>query len=115
MLSRKWLALAAWAFVPLAATAQQDTAASRPGDARRHAGTLAYESAFDHYRVFGEESEAPDLAWRAANDDMARLGGHAGHMKDKPAQPTAAPAAHEQMPAQDEVMEHRAHRHGETP
>lgn len=108
MLSRKWLALAAWASLPLAAIAQQDAAASPSDEAKTHVGALAYESVFDHYRVFGEESETPDLAWRAANDNMARLGGHAGHMKDKP-------AAHEQIPTQDEAVDHRAHQHGETP
>jgi hypothetical protein len=110
MLSRKWLALAAWVSLPLAATAQHDPASSLPEHAKTHIGTLSYESVFDHYRALGEESETPDLAWRAANDDMASLGGHAGHMKNTP-----APAVPSQRPAQDEGMDHGAHGHGESP
>lgn len=80
-----------------------------------HANTLAYESVFEHYRPFGEESETPDLAWRAANESMARLGGHAGHMKDNPEQPAAAPAAREQTTGQDEATARGTHEHGARP
>ena len=113
MLSRKWLALAAWASLPIAAVAQQDSAASRPDHAKTHAGAIAYESVFEHYRAMGEESETPDAAWRAANDEMARLGGHAGHMKDNPDQPATESTARDETPAQGGT-DHGAHGHGRS-
>jgi hypothetical protein len=113
MLSRKWLALAAWASLPIAAAAQQDPAASRPDHAKTHAGAIAYQSAFEHYRAIGDESETPDAAWRAANDEMAKLGGHAGHMKNNPDRPEATPTARDKTPAQGS-KDHRAHGHGRS-
>lgn len=50
-----------------------------------------YRSALAHYRAWGDQEPAQD--WRRANDEMRRLGGHAGHLREKaqqPAQPAPA-------------------------
>lgn len=49
-----------------------------------------YRSAFAAYRRF--ESEPPPRHWRRANDEVGRLGGHAGHLREDN-RPTEAPPA----------------------
>lgn len=43
--------------------------------------TPSYRSAFATYQGFHEDEETPDVKWRGVNEEMARLGGHAGHLK----------------------------------
>lgn len=60
------------------ATAQQ----SEPMPAATSSESLPYDSAFVDYRPMQEVKMAPTLeAWRAANDAVARIGGHAGVLK----------------------------------
>jgi predicted small lipoprotein YifL len=92
MSSKKWLAVAAWVFVSLAA-AQQKQPNYTPADATSPVSAISYESAFKSYRTSTDESPSPDKVWRSANDDMGRLGGHAGHMKASEAQPPASSSA----------------------
>jgi hypothetical protein len=50
-----------------------------------------YRSAFSDYRSFSEEKLAP---WRDVNDEVGRIGGHAGatgHAKPAPTKPGAVP------------------------
>jgi hypothetical protein len=62
-----------------------------PADPGAPAGAFRYESAFDNYRAATAESQ-PVKAWRSANDEMGKLGGHAGHMKEAAGQAaTVAP------------------------
>ncbi len=86
----RWLAIAAALFTPAAFAAQDLSPSADPTDAHAEAAPFSYESAFASYRGTQEPDEMPDKAWRAANDEMGRLGGHAGHVKNSP---DSAPAA----------------------
>ena len=84
-------AVAAMVMLSLHAFAQETPKKPRklPSDADAPPAVLTYQSAFERYRPSSELQEMPDKRWRAANDEMERLGGHMGHIKDEPA---AAPA-----------------------
>jgi len=67
----------------------------RPDDPAVKTPPSAQTSAFEGYRRFRDEDMVP---WREVNDEVGRLGGHMGHVKDE-----AAPAAMEstgQTPSQ---------------
>jgi Cu(I)/Ag(I) efflux system periplasmic protein CusF len=69
--------------VPTPVASAQDN--GKPGDPANPAETVsgpAYQSAFSDYQAARESTVAPDKIWRAANDEMARLGGHAGQTKE---------------------------------
>jgi hypothetical protein len=54
-----------------------------PADPKANAPVRPYISAFDGYRPYDD----PEIArWRAVNEEMGRLKGHAGHV------PASAPA-----------------------
>jgi hypothetical protein len=66
---------------------------------------LAYESAFETYRPYREE---PVADWRAVNDEVGRVGGHAGivggasgHGTHGAAKPADGPARTGQPPLRD--------------
>lgn len=67
-----------------AALAQTPVARPDPADPRLSGPPPATESAFAGYRSFRDE---PPADWRAVNDEVRGLGGHAGHVRD-----AAAPA-----------------------
>jgi hypothetical protein len=46
-----------------------------------------YRSTFAEYRPW--RGQQPTVDWKRANDEVQRLGGHAGHLRDKPQQPAA--------------------------
>ena len=58
---------------------------------------VVYRSAFTRYQAMPESEETPDKVWREANETVARIGGHAGYVRDedpsgkKAGQPAAAP------------------------
>jgi hypothetical protein len=109
MSSKQWLAVAAWVFLPLAASAQQKHPESNPLDPDAPVSAIRYESAFKNIRASTDESESPDKVWRAANEQMGKLAGHAGHMKDSDSQPVASPAATDAPPKQGGTAEHARH------
>lgn len=96
-----------------AATPDDAMLKARPGDPADPAAVVpapVYISAFNDYQLAPEPKETPDQVWRAANDEMARLGGHAGQIKDDgkdsanameqpqtgaPAKSLAAPSSHD--------------------
>jgi hypothetical protein len=78
---QQWLALAAMASLPFAAAAEQKQSESNPADPSAPASAFRYESAFKSYRTPSDEGQAPDKIWRSTNDEMEKLGGHAGHIK----------------------------------
>lgn len=51
----------------------------------------AYSSAYTGYRGWRDETPA---AWREANDEAARIGGHLGMFKPQPQAPAATHAGH---------------------
>jgi hypothetical protein len=60
------------------AVAAQQAAPPDPSNPAASAPKPVYESAFTGYRPWTEVKASP---WREANEDMRRLGGHAGHVK----------------------------------
>jgi len=76
-----------------AAVLAQTGARPDPADPRLSVPAPATESAYAGYRSFREE---PLADWRAVNDDMRALGGHAGHIRGP------APAANREAPPADE-------------
>lgn len=107
MSSKQWLAVAAWVFVPLAASAQQKQD-SNPVDPNAIVPTVRYESAFTSFRTSQEDSVTPDKVWRAANEEMGRLSGHVGHMKEGAPQATSSPTAETSAPKQG-AADHSKH------
>lgn len=77
----RWLTAIAVVSLPLGALAQQKQLPLHPGDANAPASAFTYESAFKNYQSATEPETTPDKAWRGANDEMGKLGGHVGHMK----------------------------------
>jgi len=57
-----------------------------------------YRSAFTGFRPFGDETPQD---WRRVNDEMQRLGGHAGHLR--PAPPDKVPVGASGRPTQPEA------------
>lgn len=49
-----------------------------------------YRPAFAQYRRF--EAQPPPRDWRRANDEVGRLGGHAGHLREEGRRPEPHPA-----------------------
>lgn len=84
---KQWLAIAGMGTLSIAAMAQEKQAQQDPSDANAPAAAIGYASAFEGYRSSADEADMPDKNWRALNDEVGRLGGHAGHMKDSRAQP----------------------------
>jgi hypothetical protein len=73
-----WIAVAAVAFLPLAATAQQSQQLN-PTDANATVPPVGYVSAFDNYRATPEEKTSPDQVWRTANEEVTSQDMHGGH------------------------------------
>src|SRR6476661_2869466 len=82
MLSKQWLAIVTGVVIPLSAIAQQNPFQYGPADADAPVSAMVYQSVFQHVRESDDERAAPDKQWRAANDAMGKLGGHAGQMKE---------------------------------
>lgn len=96
MLYLTWFAALAMAIAPFAATAQQRPSQADPSDPAIAVAPLRYESAFHSGPLAEEADTTPDQVWRAANDEMGKLGGHSGHMKQESgntAAPTQAPSS----------------------
>ena len=69
---------------------------AHPANPEAPAAALRYQSVFAAYRGIDDgDAPAPDAGWRAANDTVGRLGGHAGHVRATPssAGQDTAPAA----------------------
>jgi hypothetical protein len=76
-----WLTVAMLASAPFATVAQQKHHQADPSDAYASVPASTYESAFKNDTTAADEQETPDKSWRAANDEVWKLGGHAGHVK----------------------------------
>lgn len=94
--------LAVVAALPLLAEAQ----GADPANPAAIVAAPHYDSPFKAYRPFTETDVAPDQVWRAANEEMARLRGHAGHVnaagvhEAAPSSPAALPNEASSPPAQ---------------
>jgi hypothetical protein len=76
-----WVAVAALALLPLAATAQQTQQQLDPADANASVPASGYVSAFKNYRAAVDEKAPPDEVWRAANEEVQSDGEHSGSMQ----------------------------------
>ena len=77
----RWMAIATLAISPMAVIAQDKTKQpdpANPAAASAPASAPAHQSAFSGYHAFSESKESPAAVWRAANDEMGRVGGHMG-------------------------------------
>jgi hypothetical protein len=100
------LAVAALASLPLAAIGQQYQQHHHPAnpvDASTNVPASSYESVFKNYKAAADEQESPDKTWRAANDEVAKLGGHAGHIKSDSGASSAP------LPLQEKPADHSKH------
>jgi hypothetical protein len=79
-----WFTVAVLALLPLAVNAQQKQQRPDPSDANAPIPASGYESVFRNYKAAATGQESPDKTWRAANREVEKLGGHAGHMKEVP-------------------------------
>ncbi|HJV76363.1 MAG TPA: hypothetical protein VJ654_19230 [Noviherbaspirillum sp.] len=86
------VAALAMATLSLTAVAQQIYVPPNPADAGVPVPPVSYQSAFKNYQPSRETQETPDQVWRATNDEMGKLGGHMGHIKDEPPSPSASQA-----------------------
>jgi hypothetical protein len=64
---------------PLTAAAQRPTVNAGPADPAAAVPPVKYESAFTGYAPYREAKPAP---WRDVNDEVARIGGHIGIMRE---------------------------------
>jgi hypothetical protein len=96
MLHVRWMAIATLVATPFSVAAQENSTPKDPVNPAE-ASPLRYESAFAGYQPMPEEKEVDSEAWRAANNEVAALGGHGGHIKAEsgftPAPPTLDGAA----------------------
>lgn len=60
-----------------------------PLDARAKVPAPEFRSAFEGYKAYVEQEPAD---WRRANDEVGRVGGHAGLQKSEPPKPAPAKA-----------------------
>ncbi|HSC00650.1 MAG TPA: hypothetical protein VLE45_12105 [Burkholderiaceae bacterium] len=92
MQHRHWIWLAALAAGNAGA---QSAARPDPADPAVMVPETAYRSAFEGYRNHDLSKQTP---WRAANEEVGRIGGHAGILRERAAQdraPATAPRATE--------------------
>lgn len=102
----RWMAIATLAAAPVAAMAQEKSRPMDPANPAEAVPAFRYASAFSNFQPMPDEKESPDKVWRAANDEMEGLGGHAGHIK---APSTSAPAAsHSDAAPPHHGMDHKS-------
>lgn len=79
---KRWLAIATFIAAPLSLAAQEKSQHVDPTDPAAASTSSQYQSVFDNYQPMADESQTPDQTWRAANEEMGKIGGHAGHIKN---------------------------------
>jgi hypothetical protein len=86
--------LFALAAMTAGAAAAQPTPRPDPADPKAPVPSIEYRSAFTDYRPYSEPELAP---WRAANEEVGRVGGHLGIVRGqgKAEKPAAKQPAHE--------------------
>jgi len=75
-------------------------------------GAPLYRSAFDGYRVWRAD-ESGD--WKRANDEMQRLGGHAGHLRGAAPSASPTPASKPPQKMQDKPAASSSSRDAQNP
>lgn len=91
--------------LPALAPAENTRLARDPSDPADKGSIPPYQSAFATYQPLQEFTDAPNARWRTHNDEVARVGGHAGVLKDAaPSRSSAPPKA--AAPASGQQMHH---------
>ncbi len=75
------MAIATLVTAPIAVTAQEKPPTIDPAAPTAATSSYHYESVFSRYQPMLETEDIPEKTWRAANDEMGKLGGHTGHAK----------------------------------
>lgn len=121
MLHRFWLGFITIAATPFALAALEEVPEADPSSLTAPVPSFQYKSAIESYLPIVEDDVAPDKRWRAANEEVARIGGHAGYMKAEGASshashqhapPAAQPAATETSHESGHHGKHHGHNHG---
>lgn len=81
MLQLSWLALAAIALAPAAHAASGASPTTDPSQPSAPTTVFQYESVIKTYQTAPQDDATPGQTWRAANEEVGRIGGHAGYMK----------------------------------
>lgn len=88
MIPPRWITVAVLATAFTTAAAQEKYERQDPSDPSASRGPFSYQSTLENYQQVADEAESPDKGWRAANDEMKALGGHAGHIKTTSGSPS---------------------------
>lgn len=88
-----WMALSLAAAFPVVVVAQDRSQQSDPSNPTEYVSEPSYQSAFKTYQPLMESTESSDKVWRAANDEVARVGGHMGAIKQESAPQSSKPAS----------------------
>ena len=73
-------------FVAIAVLLPAAALAGVPADPTRADVTVpapVYQSVFANYQSMQEEEQSPDKVWKRANEEVGRIGGHAGYLRDE--------------------------------
>ncbi len=109
MLHSSWLAIAAIVLAPPAFAASDAAQENDPSSPAASTSSVHYTSVLESYRPVAEDDAAPDQVWRAANEEVGRIGGHAGYMKT---QEPSSPAAHKQEAPSSQAPKPATTNHG---
>lgn len=96
--TRSWRYIVPVTLIAIPAFAQEGASSRSPVDATS-TGLPSYRSAFESYKPF-QPAQTP--AWRQANDRVLSVGGHAGALREAPANPAPSetPSASPRPPVQ---------------
>ncbi len=91
--------LALAVFAASAAYGQPPAAPRDPTDPQARVPALEYRSAFENYRPY---RDSPVTNWRASNEEVRAIGGHAGHLAtpDGARNRAVKPEAKDSLPAE---------------
>ena len=103
-----YLSLCALAAMPIMALAQAP-ASAHAVDADAAVMPAEYKSVFDGYQVMEGDGDTPANLWRSANDEVGRIGGHAGYMRSVQDQAADASAAKGDASEWSPVAPHSGH------
>lgn len=93
--------------LPAFASGENARLARDPSNPADKGSIPGYQSAFDAYQPLQESTDAPETHWRTLNEEVARVGGHAGVLKD--AAPSRAASSARTAPAPEQHQMHHAH------
>jgi hypothetical protein len=106
MLLLQTFAVAAAAWLPLYALAQQSAQAD-PARAEEAVPPAVYRSAFAAYQSIRDGAATPDKVWSEVNHEAAKIGGHAGQIRETTVSGQSADESPVSPPADRHGMHHK--------